>query len=48
MIPEEVTNFEGIDALINQNRSFALYSLPGLNEPTLVLQTGDNACNLKT
>ena len=48
MIPEEVTNFEGIDALINQNRSFALYCLPGLNEPTLVLQTGDNACNLKT
>lgn len=46
MIPKEVTNFNGIDALIDQQCSFALYQLPGVNEPTLVLQSEGEACTL--
>ena len=48
MIPSEVTNFSGIDSLIHQQRSFALYLLPGNNEPTLVLQEGGDMGQLKS
>lgn len=39
MISEEISKIETIDTLIRQGRSFAIYRIPGEEEPRFVMQT---------
>lgn len=43
MIREDTNKYAIIDTLIGQNRSFAIYRLPGENEPRFVMQTSGSA-----